>query len=311
MAKRPFRFGVVFSAPYTAADVAELARRLEGEGFDTLLAADHHAPNPIACGPVLMTAASATTTLRVGSYVYNNDFRHPALVAKEAATIDVLSAGRMEVGVGAGYYKEEYDAVGLPFDSPGVRARRFEEAIDIITQLFNGETVDFVGQHYRLSQYNAVLRPLQQPLPLLIAGGGQRMLRLAARKANIVGIVPQSLPGGWVDATGFTPTTLDSKVALLESALAEAGRTDSGPERNMLFFGVASAVDAISDGDRALRFMPRELLATSPYVLLGDDGAMAEALHERRERWGFTYFVCWADRIDKIIPVVRRLAGSV
>src|SRR5438477_3550612 len=124
------------------------------------------------------------------------------------------------------------DAVGLPFDPPGVRAQRFEEAIDIITQLLNGEAVDFEGRHYRLSKFNSVTIPVQRPLPLLIAGGGQRMLRLAARRANIVGIVPQSLPGGWVDASGFTPTALDSRVALVESAVADAGRTDGGPERN-------------------------------------------------------------------------------
>jgi probable F420-dependent oxidoreductase len=310
MSERPFRFGAVFGSPYTVSNLAECARRLEGEGFSTLLFADHYAPNPVACGPALVAAANATTTLRLGSYVYNNDFRHPALLAKEAATIDVLSGGRLEFGLGAGYYKQEYDAVGIPFDPPPLRARRFEEAIDIITRLFNGETVDFAGQHYRLSEYNAVLAPLQQPIPLMIAGGGQRMLRLAARTANIVGIVPQSLPGGWVAASGFTPAALDSRVALLESAISDAGRTDGGPERNMLLFGIASSVDGISEGGRALRFMTPEVLATSPYVLLGDDAAMVEALHERRERWGFTYVVCWADELDKFIPVVRRLAGS-
>ena len=120
---RPFRFGAIFGAPYTAVHFVELSRRLEGEGFSTLLAADHYAPNPTACGPVLTAAAGVKTTLRVGSYVYNNDFRHPVLLAKEAATIDMLSGGRMELGIGAGYYEEEYGAVGLAFDPPGMRAR--------------------------------------------------------------------------------------------------------------------------------------------------------------------------------------------
>jgi probable F420-dependent oxidoreductase len=304
----PFRFGAVFSGPYTAAHLGELARRLEGEGFSTFLAADHYAPNPTSCGPVLMAAASVTTTLRVGSFVYNNDFRHPALLAKEAATIDLLSGGRMEVGLGAGYYKQEYDAVGLTFDRPAIRARRFEEGVGIIARLFNGETVNSEGEHYQLSGFNAVPTPVQRPLPILIAGGGERMLRLAAEKAQIVGIAPRSLPGGWMDANGFAPAAMDARAAQLEAAEAAAGRTDSQLERNLLLFATAPSVDAIEDTDRALRFMPRELLATSPYVLIGDSDAMADALHERRERWGFTYFVCWSDQIDALIPVVRKLA---
>jgi hypothetical protein len=136
------------------------------------------------------------------------------------------------------------------------------------------------------------------------------MLRLAARKAQIVGFVPPSLPGGGVDTSGFAPTALDSRIAQLESAVDDAGRVDGGPERSMLIFGLSSSVNAVGEGDRLLSWMPRELLATSPYVLLGDAGAMAEALHERRERWGFSYFVCWSDDIDRFIPVVRRLANQ-
>ena len=150
---------------------------------------------------------------------------------------------------------------------------------------------------------------VQRPLPLLIAGGGPRVLRLAAEKAQIVRIVPQSLPGGWVDGGGFAPESLDSRVRRFEAAVADSGRTDGGPERNLLFFGMAPSADEIPSGDRVLRFMPRELLAKSPYVLLGDAVGMAEALHERRERWGFTYFVCWADQLEQFIPVVRRLAS--
>ena len=152
--------------------------------------------------------------------------------------------------------------------------------------------------------------PVQQPVPLLIGGGGPRMLRFAARKADIVGFVPQSLPGGGVDSSGFARTTLDSRIATFDTAVTEAGRTDGGPERNILIFGVSSSVDAIQEGDRVLRFVPRELLATSPYVLLGDEGAIVEGLYERRDRWGLTYYVTWADQIDRLIPVVRRLAAS-
>jgi probable F420-dependent oxidoreductase len=145
---RSFRFGVGFTQETTRTDWAEYARRLEGEGFSTLLVADHYA-NPMACGPLMLAAAEATTTLRVGSYVYDNDFRHPALLAKEAATIDVLSDGRLELGLGAGWHKEEYDAVGIPFDPPGVRVSRLEESVEILLRLFAGGPVEFQGTHYR------------------------------------------------------------------------------------------------------------------------------------------------------------------
>src|SRR3954451_18448510 len=137
---RPLRFGMVFTGATQPREWRDLARRLEGEGFSSLLVADHYL-NPMACGILQIAAADATTTLRVGSYVYNNDFRHPALLAKEAATIDVMSGGRLELGVGAGYHKGEYKAVGLPFDAPGVRASRFEEGVEIMTRLFTGEKV--------------------------------------------------------------------------------------------------------------------------------------------------------------------------
>ena len=165
----PFRFGAICIGPQTAQSLAEFARRLEGEGFDTLLVADHYTPDPMSCGPMLVAAANATTTLRVGSYVYNNDFRHPALLAKEAAIIDVLSGGRLELGVGAGYRAGEYDVVGLAFDAPSVRAGRFEEAVEIITRLLRAETVDCKGRYYRLSAYPGIPMPLQRPVPLLIA----------------------------------------------------------------------------------------------------------------------------------------------
>src|SRR5687767_3997434 len=151
--------------------------------------------NPMACGPLIMSAAAATTTLRVGSYVYDNDFRHPALLAKEAATMDVLSGGRFELGIGAGWAKEEYDQVGLTFDPPGVRRRRLEEAVPIIRRLFAGELITHDGAHYQLAEYAGEPRTVQSRLPVLIGGGGERMVKFAAREADIVGLVPRSLAG--------------------------------------------------------------------------------------------------------------------
>lgn len=301
---RPFRFGMTFTGSTDARRWGELARRLESEGFSTLSVADHYL-NEMACGPLLVAAANATTTLRVGSFVYDNDFRHPALLAKEAATIDVLSGGRLELGVGAGYNKEEYEQVGLPFDPPGVRVGRLEESVEIMTRLFKGEDVTYEGQHYRLNGFEGAPLPIQRPIPLLIGGGGPRMIRLAARKAQIMGFVPKTLPGGGVDTSAFTAAVMDAMVAALEEALAEAGRDDDGPERNMLLMQMHGSADEATDDD----WMPPEVVGKSPFALVGEPAAMVEALHERRERWGLSYFVCFESDLERFIPVVRLLAS--
>lgn len=300
---RPFRFGIAYTGGYDASTWADNARRLEGEGFSTLLVADHYV-NLMSCGPLLTAAALVTTKLRIGSYVYNNDFRHPALLAKEAATIDHLSGGRFEFGVGAGWLKLEYDGVGLPFDAPGVRASRFEEGVEVMTRLFKGEPLTFDGQFYHLTPLpDMALAPLQNPLPLMIGGGGPRMIRFAARKADIVAFVPRSLRDGGLDPAEYAVDGMDEKIALLEAAAAEAGRAEDAPERCILNFGVYRSVDDVRDGDD----VPREFVATSPYALVGDAEAITDVLIERRERWGISYIVCGEDAIEAMIPVVRKL----
>ncbi len=302
---RPFRFGVVFTGSYGAMEWVELARKLESEGFSTLLVADHYG-NPMSCGPLIMAAASATTTLRVGSYVYNNDFRHPAMLAREAATIDILSGGRMELGVGAGYYKEEYDAIGLPFDPPGVRASRFEESIEIMTRLFSGEQLNYEGRYYKVGELEDMMPvPIQRPIPLLIGGGGPRMIRFAARKANIMAFAPQSLPGGGLDTLKFAGEAMDTRVSLLEAAVTDAGRTDGGPERSVLLVRFYSTPADVNDDS----WVPPHLVPDSPYALMGDADAMVDALYERRERWGLTYHVCFDKDHEKLAPLVHKLAG--
>jgi probable F420-dependent oxidoreductase len=303
---KPFRFGVVFTDAFDTLRWPEIARRVESEGFATLLVADHY-DNPLSCGPLIVAAANATTTLPVGSYVYNNDLRHPALLAKEAATIDVLSGGRMELGIGAGWNKLEYDTVGLPFDPPAIRAARFMESVEIMTLLFTGEQVSYQGQHYQISGLKGMPLPLQQPIPLLIGGGSPLMIRFAAHRANIIGFVPRSLPGGGLDSAKFAAESMDKNIEVLETAVTEAGRTDSGPERSILIFSLDSSLTNVPDD----HWIPRELVATSPYALVGDADAMAEALLARRERWGLTYFVCFDKDLEKFIPVVRKLAGKV
>jgi probable F420-dependent oxidoreductase len=263
--------------------------------------------NPLSCGPLIVAAANATTRLRVGSYVYNNDLRHPALLAKEAATIDVLSGGRLELGIGAGWNKPEYDMIGLSFDPPAIRAARFKESLEIITRLLTGEELSYQGQYYQISRLEGMPLPIQQPIPLLIGGGGPSMIRIAARRANIIGFVPRSLPGGGLDDAKFAAETLDSNIEILETAVAKSERVDGGPERSILLFSLHSSLADVPEDN----WIPRDLVETSPYALIGDTNAMADTLAARRERWGLNYFVCFDTDLEKFIPVVHKLSGTV
>jgi probable F420-dependent oxidoreductase len=303
---RPFRFGVVFTHGADASGIADLARRCEDDGFSTLLVADH-LDNPMACGPLLVAAAAATTTLRIGSYVYNNDLRHPAVLAKEAATIDVLSGGRLEFGIGAGWNREEYDQAGLTFDPPRTRVDRMEESLGMIEALFAGGPVRHEGTHYRLDGLEGMPKPVQDHVPILIGGGGPRMMGIAARRADIVGFVPQSKREGGLDKETVPAEVMDARIATLDQAIDDAGRTDGGPERSLLVFDLWQSPDDVTPGE----MVSPELVETSPYALVGDRSAMIDALHERRDRWGFSYIVCFAGdmNVDLFRAVVARMTA--
>ena len=185
---RPFRFGVVSGNAVSHAEWVSKARRAEELGYAILLVPDHIVIG-IAPLTALAVAAEATSTLRVGSLVLGNDFRHPAWLAKEAATLDLLSDGRFELGMGAGYLPADYAQTGLPFDSPGTRIDRLEEALDIVAQLFTGEAVSFSGKHYRVTGLQGRPTPVQRPGPPIFVGGtGRRLLSVAARRADSLGV---------------------------------------------------------------------------------------------------------------------------
>jgi len=300
---RAFRFGVVFTGAADRRGFTELARGLEGDGFSSLLVADHYV-NPMACTPMITAAAMVTTTLRVGSYVYGNDFRHPALLAKEAATIDVLSEGRFELGIGAGWLRDEYVQAGVAFDEPGVRVGRFEESVGIIRRLLDGEQVEHQGEHYRLHKLAGEPLPVQRRIPLLIGAGARRMVSLAGREAEIVGFVPPALRAGGLDVSAFSEDAFAQRIGWLDEAVAAGRRADGGPERSVLMFASGEAPAADDD----LGWMDGRTAATSPYALVGSVDAMCDTLQERRERWGVTYVVCWEEDIDLLRPVVARLA---
>jgi probable F420-dependent oxidoreductase len=310
VAVRPFRFGVTAPTPSAGTDWAERARRVEQLGYSILVVPDHFRDH-LAPVPALTAAALATTRLRVGSLVFSNDFRHPAVLAKEAATIDVLSGGRFELGLGGGWLRAEYDQTGIPFDAPGTRIERLEEAVTIIKGLLAGERVTFAGRHYTIADLEGRPTPVQRPHPpIAIGGGGRRTLTLAAREASIVGLVPRARrDGSGLDMTDLSDAATREKLEWVRSA---AGDRFDSLEIHALIQAVAVAErrTAAAD-DLASRFkVAREVVLETPYVLLGTIEEMCESLRQRRERYGISYLTVFERDMEVFAPVVARLAGT-
>jgi probable F420-dependent oxidoreductase len=310
MAVRPFRFGYVARTVTSGESWAEKARRVEALGYSILLMPDHFR-NQLAPVPALTAAAVATTRLRVGSLVFANDFRHPAVLAKEAATIDLLSSGRFELGLGAGWMRSEYEEAGIPFDPPGTRLGRLTEAVPIIKRLLAGERVAFAGRYYALADLEGRPGPTQQPHPpILIGGGGRRTLTLAAREASIVGFVPRARrDGSGLELGDLAAASLIEKLGWVREA---AGDGFGSLELNALIqvARVTDDAEAAADGLTTRFRATRETVLASPYVLLGSIGEICETLQERRERHGISYLSILEDDADALAPVVARLAGT-
>ncbi len=306
---RPFRFGVQNRTLGPRDAWLDTIRRIEAAGYDTYVLMDHFVRglDPIAG---LGAAATATTTLRIGTMVVSNDFRHPAVLAKAMATVDVLSGGRVEIGIGAGWLREEYDQAGIPFDAAGVRIDRLVEAVHLMKRYFTEERVTFVGEHYQTRDQIVVPKPVQQPHPPFVIGGGsKRILSVAAREANVVNITTRALPDGSKDVADMTPERLDTKIGWVREAAGD----------RFAEIELASTVtDVIVTDDRAgeaeklaesLGVTAKDVLA-SPHALIGTVEQMVEDLHERRERYGFSCFVVREGDEVTLAPVVARLAGT-
>ncbi len=308
---RPFRFGVNVRAPASAAEWIALARRVEELGYATLNLPDHLTDRP-APMPALASAAAATTRLRVGTLVLNNDFRHPVLLAREAATLDVLSDGRFELGLGAGYVKAEYDEAGLRFDRGGVRVERLAESVTIVKRLFEGEAVTFAGDHYHVRAHTLYPRPVQQPRPpILIGGNGPRLLTLAATQADVVGLTGVTFSQGGVgrDFAGFRAAGVDERLRLIRNA---AGARFDQLELNALIQQVIVTEDRRGAADElAQRWSALTAgdILDSPFVLLGSLDEIVAQLVARRARWGLSYYVVFDAALAAFAPVVARLAG--
>src|SRR5438445_804459 len=215
---KPFRFAAGVRSTSTRAEFVESLREVERLGYSSLMLSDHLVDQfaPISA---LGMAAAVTTTLRLGTFVFNNDLRHPVVLAQELATLDRLSDGRLEIGIGAGWNKPEYDGAGITYDPGTVRIDRLAEAITILKRLFSDGPIDFEGRFYRVRGFEELPRPVQRPHPPFLVGGGSRkLLRFAAQNADIVGIAPRVLPDGKADVMGCTLRGSETKIAIVREA---------------------------------------------------------------------------------------------
>jgi probable F420-dependent oxidoreductase len=312
----PFRFGVQRSA-LPARGWADELRALEAMGYASVLWPDHFGSqwDPVAA---LAAAAAVTERLVVGSLVFGVDYRHPVVLAKAAATIHLLSGGRCEFGLGAGWMESDYVEAGLSYDRAGVRIERLEEALRVVRSLWSEERTRFEGRHYRIRDAaRAAELPAGSRPRILVGGGGRRVLTLAGRHADIVGINP-ALPEGRVTAAtarDLAPERVHEKIAWVREGARAAGRDPDALELNSLVFATAVTDDPKPIREALARNtgMPPETVADCPLFLTGSAAEVRDALERRRERWGISYVVLQlADRaaLERFAEaVVQPLAG--
>ena len=307
---RGFRFGVQVSKETTAKGWAELARRTEAAGYEVLTMPDHFT-DQLAPIPALMAAASATSTLRVGALVFDNDYKHPVVLAKELATIDLLSEGRLEIGLGAGWMISDYEEAGMPYDSPKVRIDRFIEGIAVIRGAMADGAFSYSGDHYTITNYNGQPKPVQARPPLLIGGGGKRVLTYAAREADIIGINGTLTAGvvGPEALSTMTAESVDEKVSIVAAAGAHR-LNDIEMNIRTFFVKVTNDRAATIEGISSMFGVSAEMIDASPFALIGSVEQCIEQLLERRERWGFSYTIVGGENVDECAPIVAALRGK-
>lgn len=310
MAPRPFRFGAKATTAASGKEWADIARRAEDLGYCSLQIDDHYFDPQLAPVPAIMAAACATETIAVGTLVAGVDFRNPVVLAKECATIDLLSGGRFMLGIGAGWSKDDYAAVGVPQEGADTRIERLEEAVAIMRGLWGEGEFSFEGKHYQCGSVDARRRPAGD-IPVLIGGGGRKILSLAARTADIVGINPK------IVARSINPRSMataaadavDERIGWIREAAGD--RFDELELQMQVFFAMVtddpgSMAEALAP---AFGLTP-ELVLTAPYFQLGTIDQISENLQAIRERWGINYIAFQQDATEPVAPIVAKLAGT-
>lgn len=320
----PFRFGVQAFSAGSAKEWTELARRVEALGYSTLHLADHyfgngpveatthHPVQMLAATPAMAHAAAVTSTLRIGCRVFCVDYHVPAVLAKEAATLDVLSDGRLELGLGAGWIRDEYDAMGVPFDRAGVRIDRLEEFIGLVKAHFGPDQIDARGTHIQVYNYSGQPKPVQQPRPpIMIGGGAQRVLTLAGREADIVSLNFNNSSGmiGPDGVGSSTAAETDRKIGWIRDGAGDRFN-EIEIEIGGYFTTVTDNGEAVASAMAAAFGLSVEEMRAHPNALIGSVDEICEQLQARRERYGISYVTVNGASADDFAPVVARLTGT-
>ena len=311
---QPYRFLADARDIASINELRETARRAESIGIDTLVIPDHLIQQ-LAPMAAMAAIVSLSDRLRVAGFVLNNDLRHPAIAAQELASIDVLSGGRLDVAIGAGWNRAEYDAIGMPFEPTPIRQARLAESIAVLKGCFGDEPFSFAGEHYTITEYDAYPKPVQRPHPpFLIGGGGRRTLELAAREAQIVGLAPR-IRSGAADPGSMTWAGTAEKIGWVREA---AGDRFEQLELNIYPSGVEPEI--VEDPrPRAAAFaerlaarsgmpVPTEAVLDSPHFFVGTLDGLVEKIGRMRAELGITSIM--VGNVDDLAPVVERLAGT-
>jgi probable F420-dependent oxidoreductase len=314
MAARPFRFGIICPKIGSGKELTELARKAEDLGYSTLYVPDHFVEDHDLAPPVALAhVAAVTERLRIGPLVLGNDYKHPVVLAREMATLDVLSDGRLDLGIGAGWMRADYEKAGMQLDSPGVRIARLAESITILKGLLGDGPFSFTGKYYTVTELDGQPKPVQRPCPpFLIGGGAPKILALAAREAQVVGINAnlRSGDGHSKDAAhSLIPAVTDQKLTWLRDA---AGDHFDDLEIQCLVGFVHVTDDATSIAEAVAKGfgVSTDEALLSPATLVGSQDGMCEMLERRRERWQMSFTVVPHDVVESFAPIVARLNGK-
>ena len=320
---RPFRFALqAFEAP-TAAAWLDTARRTEASGFSTLFTTDHHfgpgeiarasGHRPVDVAPIsaMTMAAAVTTTLRVGCRVFCVDYHHPVVLAKELATVDFLTDGRLEAAIGAGWVQAEYDGLGIPMDRPGVRIARLAETVGLLRAHWSGNPMDLDGEHVHAAGFAGTPRPVQQPVPIMIGGGSRKVLGLAGQLADVVSLNFDN-SAGQLGPSSVASATEEQTLEKLRWIRDGAGTRFGDIELEIGAYFVAVTDDPQPAAEAiAGRFgVTGAALLAHPHALIGTVDSICETLRQRRERFGISYVTVAQRHLDEMAPVVARLAGT-
>lgn len=306
---RQFRFGLSLGDPADRDDLVAVVQRAESAGFSTVSIADHL----IYLSPLVTAAAAAQAArrIRVGTLTINNDLRHPAVLAQEAAAVDMLSDGRLELGLGAGHARSEYEAAGVPFDDGATRVARLGESIEILRGLFGGESVTFHGEHYHVTdlQLDTPRPPQGASLPILVGGNGPHLLRVAARLADIVQFTGFTRRGDDFDFSAVGGAGFARRCDVFKEA---AGDRIEHVELSALVQEVVITDDRReAAAARVERGLPSEdVVLDSPFFLIGTLRQIADQLRSLRDRYGLSYFSVFDGRSDGFEAVVEELTGT-